>query len=116
MNIPEDLVSRIRSGKCIAFVGHQLSEFAGLPSWKEILSQMWDWLEKHSGPLSDRKELESLIPDGIVTAVSRTQKLFPKRLFDECLTEIYKSYYDLKPTGIHELIAGLHFTSVFATN
>lgn len=53
MNIPEDLVNRIRSGKCIVFVGHQLSEFAGLPSWPEMLFQMWDWLEKRSGPLSN---------------------------------------------------------------
>lgn len=61
--------------------------------------------------------MESLIPDGIVTAVSLTQKkLSPKRLFNECITEIYKSYHDLKPTGIHELIARLPFVSVFTTN
>ena len=117
MDIPEDLVSRIRSGKCIAFVGHQLSEFAGLPSWSKMLFQTWDWLEKRIGPLRERKELESLIPDSMVTAVSRTQKLLhTKRLFNECMTEIYKSYYDLNPTGIHKLIARLPFASVFTTN
>jgi len=117
MNIPPDLVSQIRSGKCIVFVGHQLSEFAGLPSWKEMLFQMWDWSEKYSGPLSDRKELENLIPEGMVTAVSLTQKLlYPKRLFNKCMTEVYKSYYDLKPTDIHKLIARLPFASAFTTN
>lgn len=115
--IPDALVGHIAQQNSIVFVGAGLSAGLGLPGWPLLIRQMIDWCEAHGISLPNKADIEILLNDkkDLLAAASALRS----KMGDDKYREFLKGVFlrpDLKPTEVHDLLAGLPFVAAVTTN
>lgn len=115
-NVPRELVEKILSGDCVAFIGAGLSQGAGLPNWPGLLHKMLDWAEAYDIEVSDRKEIEYLISkEDYLNVAEELFERFGKDNFRRFMDTIFREP-NIKPTKAHVLLAEIPFAAYLTTN
>jgi hypothetical protein len=116
--IPAELVQRIVSGKCVAFVGSGLSQGARLPGWLGALKETLAWADQQGHSLSDRDEIQTLLngssPDLLTIAAELSDQLGKWR-YREALTAIFRPP-GARPTMAHSHLVSVPFAGIATTN
>jgi NAD-dependent SIR2 family protein deacetylase len=121
--IPPELVSEIKRGKCILFVGSGLSSQVlrsnnkPLPTWKSLLYEMLEWANQNRTPFwNDPKDIKEMIDkDNLTVAAQELQEV----IGNSNLGDFYKSVFrdkNVKPSEVHKIIPLLPFRGVITTN
>lgn len=116
-NIPDELIESLRRGRCAIFVGAGLSIGAGLPSWRELITELID-LAKRKANLDSKKEAE------LRKLLSNESKflLLAEELRELLPNEISKYITDrfdnsgVKPTAAHLKLMQLPYKFIITTN
>jgi hypothetical protein len=117
MDIPRDLIEKIVSGNCIAYVGAGLSRAAGLPDWKTLLKDLLlrcEELGLLTGP--DKAEVEQLIDKEkfLDAASDLTERMRETAFHDFMLKTFHKP--GLTPKEVHTLLTQVPFNSIWTSN
>lgn len=115
-SIPLALIDAVIRQKCVVFVGAGLSRPAGLPDWKQLVTNLIDWAERNGVVLGDRSDFERAIEENKLLEVAQEMReLLGKEKFRQFMTEVFRRP-DLKPTENHSLIARIPFSAAVTTN
>jgi len=102
MNIPQSLLEQIRKKNLVIFAGAGLSVNAGLPNWSELTETILDRLGSKE-PKADK--YRQALRDEILTPLEILGKIENlKEHAVESFHEIIRSYDNVKPTKIHEIL------------
>ena len=121
--IPPKLVTEIKSGKCILFVGSGLSSQVlrsnnkCLPTWKSLLYEMLDWAnENRTSFWNGAQDIKEMIDkDNLTVTAQELQEV----IGNSNLGDFYKSVFrdkNVKPSQVHKVIPLLPFRGVITTN
>lgn len=121
--IPTKLITEIKNGKCILFVGSGLSSqilrsnSKRLPTWKSLLNEMLEWaIENGTAFWSSSKEIEEMIEkNNLICAAQELQEV----IGEHNLGDFYKSVFrdkNVKPSKVHKIIPLLPFRGIITTN
>jgi hypothetical protein len=115
-NPPKELLEQIVKGNCVAFIGAGPSQAAGLPGWKQMLTQMIEWGREHGVKLTDCVDLENGIKaDKLLTVAEELYERMGKEKFRKFMKELFRRS-DLKPTESHLLLPRIPFCAVATLN
>jgi hypothetical protein len=118
MFIPAELVQRVASGRCMAFVGSGLSQGAGLPGWNGALKGILSWTDEKGHSLQDRDEIQSLLDnpsaDLLMVAAELSDQLGESR-YRQALTAGF-CRPSVKPTDAHRYLVSVPFAGITTTN
>jgi len=117
INIPDDLVKKIKADSCVVFVGSGLSR-PELPDWKGLLTKMVDWAANNGISLNpdERTELEKHINENkLLLVAEEIRKRMGKQGFLRFMLDTFRDP-KLQPKTTHKLIAQIPFKAIITTN
>jgi hypothetical protein len=120
--IPPNLISVIREGRCVLFVGAGLTAQSKtvygehLPTWGVLLKQMVNWCETNGVDLGAEKEelFEIIAKKRFLTVAQELQERLGPRL-NVCLSEILHSG-KIRPSEAHKIIPEINWVAVLTSN
>ena len=116
--VPQELIQRIISGKCVAVVGAGLSRGAGLPDWAGALKHVLAWAEKKGHPIRDREQIDKMIGDKtadlLMIAAELSEQLGRTR-YRQALNAVFRPP-GVRPTEAHINLVSVPFAGVITTN
>jgi NAD-dependent SIR2 family protein deacetylase len=116
MNIPSEIITKLKDEKCVAFIGAGLSIGAGLPDWKRLIEQMISWCEEYQIVLPNKNELNQLLSEKDFTTLADTLiECMGKSRYQQFLKEVFRKG-KLKPTETHKLLPNIPFSAILTTN
>lgn len=115
--VPDPLVAQVAQRNSIAFVGAGLSAGLGMPGWPKLIRQMIDWCEAQGVSLPNKADIEILLNDkkDLLAAANALRSKMGDDKYREFLSGVFLRP-ELKPTEVHELLAGLPFVAAVTTN
>ncbi len=115
--LPEALLSAIREGNCVAFVGAGFSGAAGLPGWPELLRRIAD---RSSLPTETRQHVRSRVEKGTAHALDEAAQALAdalgKRIVDELRRELWVENLPAPMRNRLRWLWGIPFRTVLTTN
>ena len=113
---PKNFLSALKEKDCLLFLGSGISQWAGLPSWSELVQNLVGFLDDHGLAPDEKTEIESFVHRGeLITAAS----LCSMRMRGADLREFIDAHFvtpNPKPHRAHEIIASLGPDSFVTTN
>jgi nucleotide-binding universal stress UspA family protein len=120
--IPPNLISIIREGRCVLFVGAGLTAQAKtddgehLPTWGMLLRRMVEWCEKNGVDLrADKDELLKIIGKKRYLTVAQELQDRLGASLNTCISEIFHSG-KIRPSEAHKLIPETKWVAVLTSN
>ena len=114
--LPQDLIEKIKNGKCILFAGAGTSLDAGLPSWEELLKSMVEKVDYY-GQLSQsqKDELNTLLSDKDYTIVAEFCK---RKLGEKDFADFIKEKLNTKNKNslLHNALSKIPFKAAITSN
>lgn len=113
---PNELLSEIARGNCVAFVGSGPSIGAGFPSWSRLLDLMIDWCRAQAVTLSNESDIRHLIKSNnfLLAAQALRSKMgdveyfrFLREIFDRPTAQL---------TNFHQFLPKIPFAAVATSN
>ena len=117
MDVPPELVKRIKKGKVIAFVGSGASRAAGSPLWSDLLKELIKLAIEQGKIPSDREKslvdsIDSYGPESVATVV---RKAMGEKTFRRAMQDLFMKKVKT-PTSLHRLLVSIPFRAIFTTN
>ncbi|MCK1388895.1 SIR2 family protein [Bradyrhizobium sp. 21] len=112
---PPSLVRYLREKRCVLFCGSGVSASAGLPTWKQLLTNIVEQLAQEDPDDPNQEELRRLIGSGKLLEVADHCKDRLGRLYNDALSENLRDAGNAVPE-LHRIITQLPFASVVTTN
>lgn len=115
--VPDPLVVQVAQQNSIVFVGAGLSAGLGLPGWPQLINQLIDWCETQGISLPNKADIEIILNDkkDLLAAANALRSKMGDDKYREFLNGVFLRP-ELKPTEVHELLAGLPFVAAVTTN
>jgi hypothetical protein len=120
--VPDTLLKRIRSRKCVIFVGAGLSAQARtedgtpLPTWVQLLHQMIEWCGSCGVQLqAESEDLREAIRKGRLLLVAQELKDSLGNQLTDCLSDVLR-IGKVKPGEAHHLICRLPWAAALTSN
>lgn len=116
INVPIELIEKLKENRCVAFIGAGLSMGAGLPDWYGLMDRMIIWGEKKSISLPEKSELKDLLNTEqypLLAEILIESLGIPR--YQEFLKEVFRDA-KLKPTETHSLLPQILFSAVLTSN
>ena len=115
-DFPKQLVESIRSKECILFVGSGISQWSGLPSWRELIQKMVEFLSDRGLGAEERTEMEQMLSRGdLMMAASLCGSRMRKSDFRGFIDEAFIKP-NPKPHELHRIIVDLGPNCFVTTN
>jgi hypothetical protein len=118
ISIPAELVQRVESGNCMAFVGSGPSQGCGLLGWLGALERVMSWADEQGHSLQDRDEIRSILhgtsPDLLMIAAELSDQLGASR-YRQALTAIFRPP-TARPSDVHKHLVSIPFAGITTTN
>ena len=103
IKFPHSLADAINSNRCALFVGSGLSVESGLPSWKELISEMINICVDCGLSDNEERELrESLNKDAYLDVAEYCREKMGARRFHDLIVNIFRDS-EKKCTDIHKM-------------
>jgi hypothetical protein len=114
--IPPILVEKIRQGNCVLFVGAGLSQAAGLPGWKGLITQILSWYEENCASVQNLTDIQKLIEQGdLLLAAQAIKDAVSQEMFRRAISAIVDKV-TIAPTPTHELLPTIPFAAILTSN
>lgn len=116
MKVPNEIITKLKEERCVAFIGAGLSIGAGLPDWKNLMKQMIAWCKNYNIVLPKKRELDKLLKDEDFSTLADTLiECMGANRYHQFLKEVFRKE-KLKPTEPHKLLPQIPFSSILTTN
>lgn len=112
---PRPLIKYLGEKRCMLFCGSGLSASAGLPTWKQLLTNIVERLGEDVPEDPNQEELRGLIGSGKLLEVADYCKEALGRPYNDALSEALRDAGKAVPEP-HQIITQLPFSSIVTTN
>ncbi len=110
------LVSYLREGRCVLFVGAGLSRPAGYPGWGDLMKQVVDGTSEILGDAARGDELDALMSRGQFIDVADQCRTLLGRIYFGRLLRSLLARQVAPPEATHRAIVGTPYACIVTTN